>query len=68
VTLPALGIDEPEHEAWLDRIWERLDRELHEGDGKIAQRPSAMRNSRRNPLLFQEHPAPEAAGASRARH
>jgi len=22
--VPALGFDEPEHEAWLDRIWERL--------------------------------------------
>ena len=28
----------PEHEAWLDRIWERLTRKLRGGHGKIAQR------------------------------
>jgi len=45
----------PEHEAWWDRIWERAGpRAATRLEGKLAQRPSAMRNSRRNPLLFQE--------------
>jgi len=32
--LPALGIDEAEHEAWLDRIWERLTASCDEVMGK----------------------------------
>jgi len=55
--LPALGIDEARARGLAGPHLGEADRELRRGDGKIAQRPSAMRNFAPESLLFQEHPA-----------